>query len=83
MHKIHRVAIGFMVIILLVSCTQEMTPIPTQFPDITQEQNTLTDHLVISEILAGVEGNNNLDFIELYNPTQEMENLQGYSLWYQ
>ncbi|HSM25132.1 MAG TPA: lamin tail domain-containing protein, partial [Anaerolineaceae bacterium] len=40
-------------------------------------------HLVISEIMTGESGNNNLDFIELYNPTQELVDLQGYSLWYQ
>ncbi len=83
MHKLYKVTIGFMVIILQASCTQEKIPTPTQISDINQDQNTVTDHLVISEILTGVEGNNNLDFIELYNPTQEMVNLQGYSLWYQ
>lgn len=83
MLKLHKVALGLIVIILLASCTQEKTSTPTQISDINQDQNTVTDHLVISEILAGVEGNNNLDFIELYNPTQEMVNLQGYSLWYQ
>jgi len=72
-----------LVLILLVSCTQVSTPTPTQISDINPDLNPVTDHLVISEILAGVEGNNNLDFIELYNPTQEMVNLQGYSLWYQ
>jgi predicted extracellular nuclease len=38
---------------------------------------------VISEIMAGVTGNNNYDFIELYNPTWEIIDLKGYSLWYQ
>lgn len=79
MLKIQKVALGLMVLTLLVSCTQENTPTPTQIPVST----TVTDHLVISEIMAGATGNNNLDFIELYNPTPEMVNLQGYSLWYQ
>jgi len=83
MLKIHKFALGFLVLFLLVSCTQVSTPTPTQISDINPDLNPVTDHLVISEILAGVEGNNNLDFIELYNPTQEMVNLQGYSLWYQ
>ncbi len=34
-------------------------------------------------MLAGVEGNNLHDFIELYNPTLEIIDLKGYSLWYQ
>ena len=41
-----------------------------------------TDHVVISEIMGGVKGNNNHDFIELYNLGPEPVDLQGWSLWY-
>ena len=40
-------------------------------------------HLVISEVLAGKKGNNNYEFIELYNPTGQPLDLQGLTLWYQ
>jgi len=39
--------------------------------------------LVISEVLAGVDGNNGYDFIELYNAGETPADLEGYSLWYQ
>jgi predicted extracellular nuclease len=38
--------------------------------------------LVISEVLAGVTGDNNYEFIELYNTTSEPIDLQGFSLVY-
>jgi predicted extracellular nuclease len=72
-----------MILILLVSCTQDQTATPTQTESVPVTEHLGTDHLVISEIMAGSAGNNNLDFIELYNPTQEIVNLQDYSLWYQ
>lgn len=37
----------------------------------------------ISEMLAGIDGNNNYEFIELYNGDSEPVNLAGWSLWYQ
>ncbi|MFQ6102543.1 MAG: lamin tail domain-containing protein, partial [Anaerolineae bacterium] len=36
----------------------------------------------ISELLPGVPGNNNLEFIELYNAAAEAVDLNGWSLWY-
>ncbi len=39
--------------------------------------------ILISEVFTGVEGNNQADFIELYNAGSEIADLQGYSLWYQ
>jgi predicted extracellular nuclease len=38
--------------------------------------------IVISEVLAGVEGNNQHEFVELYNAGSTMLDLQGWSLWY-
>ncbi|MBN2045121.1 MAG: endonuclease/exonuclease/phosphatase family protein [Anaerolineales bacterium] len=55
------------------------TPTPTKPPAI----EPLGNHLLISEVLAGVEGNNLYDYIELYNPSLEIIDLKGYSLWYQ
>lgn len=39
--------------------------------------------ILITEILAGEQGNNQADFIELYNAGTEIANLEGYSLWFQ
>ncbi len=38
------------------------------------------NHLVISEIQAGVDGNSNNEFVELYNPTDNAVNLSDWSL---
>ncbi len=38
---------------------------------------------LISAMQAGIKGNNNAEFIELYNPTDQPVDLQGWSLWYQ
>jgi len=39
--------------------------------------------LLFSEVLTGVEGNNNHDFIELYNTGTEVPlDLKGWSLWF-
>ena len=53
----------------------QMTPTP-------EPHAPAVDHLLISQVLGGVKGNNNLEFIELYNPTDEPIDLQGFSLWY-
>jgi predicted extracellular nuclease len=39
--------------------------------------------VLISEVLAGIEGNNNYEFVELYNTGDNPIDLQGWSLWYQ
>lgn len=80
---IRKLTLGLMILILLVSCTQNQSAKLTQTESVPETGHLGTDHLVISEIMAGSAGNNNLDFIELYNPTQEIVNLQSYSLWYQ
>lgn len=38
--------------------------------------------VLISEVQAGVSGNNNLEFIELTNTTGEVIDLRGWSVWY-
>ncbi len=71
------------------------TPLPTTAPTVaatapaestaepTAAPAPAVDHIVISEVLAGKKGNNNYEFIELYNPTDQPLDLQGMSLWYQ
>ena len=49
----------------------------------TPPEPPAVDHIVISEVLTGKKGNNNYEFIELYNPTDQPLDLQGLSLWYQ
>ena len=40
------------------------------------------DGVVINEILPGVPGNNNQEFVELYNGAEAAADLAGWSLWY-
>jgi len=39
--------------------------------------------ILISEVFTGVDGNNQADFIELYNSGTTIADLNGYTLWYQ
>ncbi len=67
-----------------VSTTPETTPPSTQPPAATPIPAPVgVTHPVFSEVLAGVQGNNNHEFIELYNPTDRPVDLQGWSVWYQ
>jgi predicted extracellular nuclease len=76
---------GFVLLlsVLLTSCSPgEEPPIQTTATPTPTQNIPRTDHLVISEVLAGVQGNNPYDFIELYNPTLTPIDLMGFSLWY-
>ncbi|MFN2146244.1 MAG: hypothetical protein ACK2T7_12900, partial [Anaerolineales bacterium] len=73
----------FTAVLLLGSCTTSSPPEDTPTPEPAPAIEPLGDHLLISEVLAGVDGNNLYDFIELFNPTTEIIDLKGYSLWYQ
>jgi len=77
MSLMRRFSLVTIILLLLSGCTGQSSSTPT-IPA-TEGVN----HVVISEIMTGVTGNNNYDFIELYNPTQEIIDLKGYSLWYQ
>ncbi len=70
----------FLIIILLASSCH---PNQDLHPGIPTLGEPLPARLVISEVMTGVEGNNQADFIELYNAGTETANLSGYSLWYQ
>ena len=54
--------------------------------EITDPQSSLGNvpvKILISEVFTGVEGNNQADFIELYNAGTTIADLNGYTLWYQ
>lgn len=73
-------------IFAITACTSEPTPqpvtptiVPSPTPDLVTEPRVL-----ISEVLAGIEGNNNYEFIELYNTSATTPiDLEGWTLWYQ
>jgi predicted extracellular nuclease len=46
------------------------------------EYEVQEDGVFISEVLPGVPGNNNQEFIELYNAGSAVVDLEGWSLWY-
>ncbi|MEJ2412528.1 MAG: endonuclease/exonuclease/phosphatase family protein, partial [Anaerolineales bacterium] len=67
-----------LLILLLVSCqadTEQAAGIPEIPPKPVK--------ILIAEIYAGEQGNNQADFIQLYNAGTEIGDLQGYSLWFQ
>jgi len=84
-----------LIIFLLAACNQitpapsptqspsEATSPPTEPPSTTTPKLPSVEHIVISEVVAGKKGNNNFEFIELYNPTEQPLDLHGLALWYQ
>ena len=79
-------------LLALVGCKSE--PPPTAAPTVTpplpvqdvEPEPTATTKLegqvLISELLLGIPGNNNQEFIELYNSGLQPVDLNGWSLWY-
>ena len=49
----------------------------------TAQLKEIPVQILISEVFTGVDGNNQADFIELYNAGTTIADLNGYSLWYQ
>jgi DNA/RNA endonuclease YhcR with UshA esterase domain len=87
-------------IIILAACTTPPESPPSPVEEVTTEEvaaepetepvaepapvNLGEPAVLISEVLTGVNGNNNLEFIELYNSgTQAPFDLAGWSIWYQ
>lgn len=71
--------------VLLVSCRSAEEPVSTPTPQIERATGTptaMTSPVIISQMLAGVPGNNNAEYIELYNRSSEPVDLNGWSLWY-
>jgi hypothetical protein len=76
---------------------ESATPIPTATTEIVAEEATAVlpttqpetipspeppATILISELLPGLPGANNSEFVELYNTGTETADLQGWSLWY-
>ncbi len=75
MRNIIRFLIGLILLGLLAGCSVSSSEPPTLEPPSTYP-------ILISEVMAGKQGNNNYEFIELYNPGDNLIDLQGWSLWY-
>lgn len=60
--------------------TQSSTSTMTETSSATSTSTTTQylNHLLISEIMAGTEGNSNYEFIELFNPTSDTIDLTGW-----
>ncbi len=72
----------FLVIVLiafLAACGSNPDVDPVTIPVLGEQ----LERVIINQILTGVEGNNQADFIELYNAGTRIADLKGYSLWYQ
>ena len=61
-----------------VSSTATSTTISVTSPVI--QQSSQANHIVISEIMAGIDGNTNYEFIEFYNPTTNPIDLTGWAI---
>ncbi len=62
---------------------QEKIPEQTSAQTSTQTSEQIQEqigHILVSEIMAGADGNANYEFIELYNPNGAAINLTGYSI---
>jgi predicted extracellular nuclease len=74
----------YLLAILLVTFTlsacQEATP--TEIPIEIVPKPSLPPTALISEVMAGAEGNNNYEFIEFYNPGDIPFSLHDFTLWY-
>ncbi len=75
MRNIIRLLIGLIPLALLAGCSA-----PSSEPLTLEPPSTYP--ILISEVMAGKQGNNNYEFIELYNPGDNLIDLQGWSLCY-
>ncbi|MCD4673442.1 MAG: lamin tail domain-containing protein, partial [Anaerolineaceae bacterium] len=80
MARFNKIVFIFTLLVLIAGCTNTQKPAP---PEATEVPLQTLDHVVISEVMTGIESNNNHDFIELFNPQNEVVNLAGYTLSYQ
>ena len=83
-----------LLILLLAACDSRtlpsvepsLPPSPTLTPTaVSQSIPTLPEGanpILISEILGGIQGNNNYEFIELYNRSDVAVDLRGWTIWY-
>lgn len=76
-----------LLLLLVTACTPDTTPTPEETPTATAlptptEVRTPITPLVISEVQTGATGDNNLEFVELYNATATPLDLVGFRLVY-
>ena len=89
------ITIALLILVNLVACeksTQQPTseptstsapiPAPTATPELIPTLPAGASPVVISELLGGIQGNNNYEFIELYNRSAEAIDLRGWTIWY-
>jgi predicted extracellular nuclease len=83
-NMLKRTIITLILLSLLLTACQEATStkIPIEIVPTPSPTTSLPPSALISEVLAGVDGNNNVEFIELYNPGITPYQLQDFSLWY-
>ncbi len=80
MRKLTVIGILFVVLLLTACNSGEVAPAVTS----TESNIALTSPVLIGEVLAGMPGDNNYEFIELTNPSLEAPfDLKGAALWYQ
>lgn len=95
MNSQKRLLVLSLVIIILSACRRNVEPAPatspavspTELPAMVQTTDMATgadrsSSVLFSEILPGVPGRNNREFIELFNPGVDAIDLNGWSLWY-
>ena len=92
--NMRKIGLFLLLSLLLVGCTTPsptppvVTPAPpvTVVPPVTTEASVSFERspgrVVISECIPGAPGNNNFEFIELYNAGTEPVDMRGWSLWY-
>lgn len=68
--------VSLAVLTLLVGCG------PGPAPTTPTGTGPRVSHPVIAEVMAGTSDNNSHEFIELYNPSSQLIDLNGWSLWY-
>lgn len=81
---IKRYVITLLLLTLLLNACQTATPteVPIEVVPLSSPTPSLPPSALISEVMAGASGNNNYEFIEIYNPGDKPFPLQDYSLWY-
>jgi len=77
---IKRTLLPLLILILTLSACQDATP--AEIPVEVVPESSIPSTALISEVMAGITGNNNYEFIELYNPGDTTFSLQDFSLWY-
>ena len=72
--KIFKISSLLMILIIIAGCGQQVESPSSGQPLVLQ---FVPVQILISEVLTGVEGNNQADYIELYNPGTETADLNG------